>query len=135
MREKAKILLVDDQPDFLEPIAFLLKSNGYEVLLANNGAAALEIITTNKPQIVCMDIVMPEMDGLETLAKIREMDKDLPVIMLTGHPDEENQAKARSLGITEFFPKRGNVWQLPTIIEKTLKKPKSSPSDQSNKEK
>lgn len=129
MKKNIKILLVDDQPDFLEPIAFLLRSSGYEVLLANSGRAAIEIVKNNSPDIVFLDIVMPEADGLETLASIREINKDLPVVMLTGHPDDENRAKAKQLGVSGFFPKRGNVWQLPTIIESTLKNVKKTAAD------
>lgn len=126
MKEKKllHVLLVDDQPDFLEPISFLLKSNGYDVSLASNGKQAIDIIRLNTPDIVFLDIQMPEMNGIEALENIRKISKDLPVVMLTGHPDEENQAEAKRLGVSGFFTKRGNVWQLPSIIETILKERK-----------
>ncbi|MFH1045668.1 MAG: response regulator [Candidatus Omnitrophota bacterium] len=122
--KKAKVLLVDDQPDFLEPISFLLRSEGYEVLLANGGIEAIEMIKSDNPDIVFLDIVMPEVDGLETLSRIRSFNKLLPVVILTAEANEENRLQAQKLGVAGFFPKRGNVWQLPGIIVNILKDPK-----------
>jgi DNA-binding response OmpR family regulator len=121
MAKKIKILLVDDQPDFLEPISFVLQAKGYDVLQANNGKLALETIKSDKPHIVFLDVKMPQMNGLETLQEIRKFNKEIPVVMLTGLPDEESLVEARQLGISGFFPKRGDLEQLGNIIETILR--------------
>ncbi|MFH1046521.1 MAG: response regulator [Candidatus Omnitrophota bacterium] len=118
---KIKILLVDDQPDFLEPISFVLVAKGYEVLVANNGKQALELIKSEQPHIVFLDKQMPIMGGVETLRHLREFDKEMPVVMLTGFPDQESLSEARQLGISGFFPKRGDLQQLGNIIETILR--------------
>lgn len=121
MIKQLKILLCDDQPDFLEPISFVLKAKGYDVIVANNGEEALEKIESENPHIVFLDHKMPHLSGLETLQRIREFDKELPVVMLTGHPDQESLSEARQLGISGFFPKRGDLEQLGNIIETILR--------------
>lgn len=121
MASQIKILLVDDQPDFLEPISFVLKAKGYEILQANNGEEAIKTIKSGQPHIVFLDVKMPIMGGVETLRRIREFDKEIPVVMLTGLPDEESLSEARQLGISGFFPKRGDLEQLGNIIETILR--------------
>lgn len=130
MDEKNKILLVDDEPDFLVPIAFWLNSKGYEVAVASSGEKALEMIKKDKkPNVVFLDINMPGMDGLETLRRIRKIDKDLSVIMVTAYADEEKFSQAKKLNTSGFFPKGGSLEELQKTIEVTLrthKKLKSS---------
>ena len=78
-----KILLVDDEPAFVRLVEQLLTQKGYEVLQAGNGQEALRLLFTHKPDLVLLDVVMPKMDGWQTLNRIRDV-TDIPVIMLTG---------------------------------------------------
>ena len=82
---KIKILLAEDEEELRLAVATELKNNGFEVIEAKNGLEALEAAQTQKPDLVLLDIVMPEMDGMTVLKKIRENDeiKDLSIIMLT----------------------------------------------------
>lgn len=122
MDEKTKILLVDDEPDFLVPIAFWLNSKGYEVVVASSGEKALDMLKKEKkPSIVFLDINMPGMDGLETLKRIRKMDKNLAVIMVTAFADEEKFSQAKQLNTSGFFPKGGSLEELQRTIEVTLR--------------
>lgn len=121
MEEKIKILLVDDEPDFLVPIAFWLNSKGYEVAVASSGEKALDMLKEKKPNIIFLDINMPGMDGLETLRRIRKSDKDLSVIMVTAYADEEKFSQAKKLNTSGFFPKGGSLEELQKTIEVTLR--------------
>jgi CheY-like chemotaxis protein len=122
MEEKVKILLVDDEPDFLVPIAFWLNSKGYEVVVASSGEKALDMLKKEKkPHLVFLDINMPGMDGLETLKRIRKIDRDLSVIMVTAYADEEKFSQAKKLNTSGFFPKGGSLEELQKTIEVTLR--------------
>lgn len=118
----ARVLVVDDEKDFIEPIVFWLESKGYEVATASNGKQALQSIRDDKPDIVFLDIQMPEMDGLETLKRIRSAHKKLPVVIITAaHQDTRHFAEAKKLGIAGFFPKQSELNKLIQIIETTLR--------------
>ena len=125
MEQKIRVLLVDDEPDFLEPISFWLHSKGYYVLIASNGKKAIEIIKEKNPHIVFMDIKMPEMDGIEALKRIREFNQVLPVVMFTAFPDMGKFLirfpQAKDLKISGFFPKEGSLQEFESKIEVTLR--------------
>ena len=70
----SKILLVDDEPDILEFMSYTLQKEGYEVLTALNWIEAIEVAKRESPQLIILDIMMPEMDGIETCREIRQID-------------------------------------------------------------
>ncbi|HUV55734.1 MAG TPA: response regulator transcription factor, partial [Dehalococcoidales bacterium] len=78
-----KILIVDDEPAFVRLVEQVLTHKGYEALQAGSGQEALRLLFNHKPDLVLLDVVMPKMDGWQTLNRIREL-SDMPVIMLTG---------------------------------------------------
>jgi len=82
---KQKILVADDEEDFLKMMSIRLKSRGYEYDLARNGVEVLEYCKKEKPDLIVLDVMMPKMDGLKALRKLKEDDnlKDIPVIILT----------------------------------------------------
>ena len=86
---KIKILLVDDEPDFIKLIGTRIQSWGYDLIKATNGKEAITKIRDQSPDLVILDYVMPEMDGISVLQKIREHDRKIAVIMLTAHPDAD----------------------------------------------
>ena len=100
-----RILLVDDEDGFRRPMEFWLKAKGYQVVGVNNGADALTQIERERPMIVYLDMKMPGMNGIETLAKIRENDKILPVIMITAYGTPNDMKAAEALGVSGFFMK------------------------------
>ena len=100
-----RILLVDDEDGFRRPMEFWLKAKGYQVVGVNNGADALTQIERERPMIVYLDMKMPGMNGIETLAKIRENDKTLPVIMITAYGTPNDMKAAEALGVSGFFMK------------------------------
>jgi DNA-binding response OmpR family regulator len=122
MDKQIIVLLVDDETDFTEPIAFWLKSRGYGVATAVNGKEAVERVKSDSPDIVFMDINMPIMDGLEALKEIREFNKMLPIIMVTAaYGSEEKITRAKNLGVSGFFAKNYTFDQLVTMIQMTLR--------------
>ncbi|MBU0715797.1 MAG: response regulator [Verrucomicrobia bacterium] len=100
-----RILLVDDEDGFRRPMEFWLKAKGYQVTGVNNGADALAQIERERPTIIYLDMKMPGMNGIETLAKIREKDKTLPVIMITAYGTPKDMKAAEDLGVSGFFQK------------------------------
>lgn len=78
-----KVLVVDDEPDTLELVKLVLESGGFEVILANNGMEALVQIEKTKPDIVLLDIMMPDMDGWDVFRKIKERNSEIPIAILT----------------------------------------------------
>ena len=122
MSEQKKILLVDDEDCFIQPIEYWLKSKGYDVRVASNGQAAIDMVKDSRPDIMFLDLKMPIMDGIETLRNIRMFDKDLPVIIITvEYANEEKFSEARELGSSGFFPKKGSFEELESMISVTLR--------------
>lgn len=103
----SRILIVDDMPNSREALAKLLQNRGYETDVAGNGAEGLVRLKRNKPDLIVLDQMMPEVDGLTFLAGIRRFPKykDLPVIMLTGLTDRSCHLKAQTLGVKECLTK------------------------------
>jgi len=131
MARKIKVLLVDDDSEFTQPVAFWLQSKGYEVESAPEGKSAIDRIKMNKPDIVFLDLRMPVMDGIETLRHIRKIDKWLPVIVITMAYAEKNKfAEAERLGISGFFPKKKSFEELGRMIEVTLRTHKNLAKDE-----
>ncbi len=91
-----KILVVDDEVDITDTLKILLERRGFEVVTANSGKEALEKVKEEKPDVVLLDVMMPDMSGWDVCKKIKEDDatKDIPVIMLTILFGEEEKKKS-----------------------------------------
>lgn len=116
-----RILLVDDEDGFRRPMEFWLKAKGYQVTGVNSGAAALSAIERERPTIVYLDMKMPGMNGIEALAKIREDDKTLPVIMITAYGTQNDMKAAEALGVSGFFRKDEDFARAAELIVIALK--------------
>lgn len=102
-----RILIVDDMLASREALARILQQRGYETVPAMNGAEALALLKKNKIDLILLDQMMPEVDGLTFLAGIRRFPKwkKLPVIMFTGVKDRSCSTRAQGLDVKEFFVK------------------------------
>jgi DNA-binding NtrC family response regulator len=100
-----KILVVDDEREVRLVIQEFLAGKGYEVRVAGNGLEALAALETYTPDVVLLDMAMPEMDGLETLKRISGLYPTLPVIMVTVNADIETTSKVLQLGAADYVPK------------------------------
>jgi DNA-binding response OmpR family regulator len=106
-KEKIKkaVLVVDDDPKSLKLLAIKLTQEGYRVITAQSGEDALEVIKLEKPGLVLLDIMMPEMDGSETLKRIKALEQDTPVAMVTAVWDEHEAKRAFDTGAYEYITK------------------------------
>jgi DNA-binding response OmpR family regulator len=100
-----KILVVDDDQEVRMATRDFLTSKGHEVTLAEDGVQALKLLATVKPDVVLLDVAMPEMDGMETLRRIVAGYPNLPVIMVTANADIEITSKVLQLGAADYVPK------------------------------
>jgi CheY-like chemotaxis protein len=122
MTEPVRILMVDDEQDFLDTVGFWLTSKGHRVTAVTSGPKAVELLQQDRHDVVFLDVVMPECDGIETLRRIRAFDKQIPVIMVTTHVTDENKfAGAKALGISGLFLKGSSLEQLGKILEVSLR--------------
>ena len=103
----SRIMIVDDMTISRNAIARLLQQEGFETVVAANGAEALAKLKANKPDLIILDHMMPEVDGLTFLSNIRRFPKyrDVPVIMLTGMKDKKAHSQAQTLGVKDYFVK------------------------------
>lgn len=99
------ILIVDDEPGILSSVSKILEDEGYQVMTARGGTEALKMIAAEPPDLVLLDIWMPEMDGLETLKKVREQAPKFQVMMMSGHGSIETAVKAIKLGAYDYIEK------------------------------
>ncbi|MDP2753669.1 MAG: response regulator [Nitrospirota bacterium] len=100
-----KILVVDDEERIRKSLSGLLQDNGYEVITAGSGPECLQIMSSQEFDLVILDIVMPEMSGIEVLQWIKEKYKDTEVIIITGYADKEKAVAAFRLGAYDFIEK------------------------------
>ncbi len=108
MADKAlKILLVDDEPDILEFLSYNLKKEGYEVSAAANGRQGIEIARMIDPDLIILDIMMPEMDGIETCRLLREIPqfKNTMIVFLTARNEDYSQLAGFGVGADDYITK------------------------------
>jgi len=119
---KVSILIIDDEVELCQNLSEMLKEGeeGYGVSIANSGKKGLAKIKEEVPDLVLLDIKMPEMDGIETLEKIKAIDKDILVIMLTAYQTVETAVKAMKLGAYDYISKPFNYEELKIIIKRAL---------------
>lgn len=101
----ARILVVDDEQDVCDMLEKFLTIKGYEVYTALSGEDALAMVKKEKPHIVLLDIIMPKMDGIECLERIKEIDKEIGVIMITAIKQDDVGKKAMELGAYDYITK------------------------------
>jgi two-component system phosphate regulon response regulator PhoB len=121
---KSKILVVDDEPDALELIEVNLKGAGFEVLSAANGRQALEKARATLPALILLDVMLPEMDGLEVCKSLRRDPKTagIPVIMLTARAAEIDRVVGLELGADDYITKPFSPRELVLRVNNLLKR-------------
>jgi diguanylate cyclase (GGDEF)-like protein len=105
MQSPHRILVVDDEEKIRKSLSGLLQDNGYDVVTAGSGSECLQIMSSRNFNLVILDIIMPEISGIEALQRIKEKYKDTEVIMITGYADKEKAIATFRLGAYDFIEK------------------------------
>lgn len=132
--DKLRILLVDDEDDFRHLIAAKIKDWGHICMEASRGKEALKVLKNNDADVVVLDYIMPEMDGLTVLRNIKKIGKDIEVIMFTAYPDKRSISGTDRMGVCAYVPKfsvysdtAGALRAAIEIARKRIKKAKGGP--------
>jgi DNA-binding NtrC family response regulator len=118
MKKAFHILIVDDEADMRDSLRELLNREGYQVSEAANGLLALQKIRENSIDLIISDILMPEMDGLTLLKKVKETDSDAAVILITGYSSIQGAIEAIKFGAEDYFTKPFNVIEIKKTVER-----------------
>ena len=116
-----KILVVDDEPKIVTMVKSYLTKEGYEVLESYNGHDALKLFHQEKPDLIVLDWMMPEMDGIEVLQEIRK-ESQIPIIMLTAKTEEIDKLISFELGVDDYLVKPFSLRELAVRIKGILKR-------------
>jgi DNA-binding response OmpR family regulator len=119
---KPKILLVDDEPDALEVLAFKLKEAGYLILTAKDGSEAITLARNERPAVIVLDLMLPEVDGLEVCKILRRDARTaaIPILMLTARAAEMDRVLGLELGADDYVTKPFSPRELVLRIKKLL---------------
>lgn len=115
-KTKKTILAVDDDPQNLELLAAKLSESGYRLIIAQSGREAIKTISMEKPDLVLLDIIMPEMNGFETLKRIKAIDPNILVAMVTSVWDDEEGKRCLEAGAFEYVTKPIDFNHLKDVI-------------------
>jgi DNA-binding NtrC family response regulator len=119
--EKIKILLVDDEEEFVTSLAERIKMRKLGSDIALNGEEALQIVSDQVPDVMVLDLKMPGIDGMEVLRRVKKAYPDVQVIILTGHGSEKDEKDARRLGAFDYLQKPVDIDKLVQYIKRAYK--------------
>jgi two-component system response regulator AtoC len=122
MADRFRVLVIDDDPGVRDYMEALVSRQGYEVTAAADGEEALKNLETTLPDLITLDVVLPGMDGLQTLEKLKQRLPDVPVVMLSGHGQARNIVEAMRRGASDFLRKPFEVEELELAFQKALEK-------------
>lgn len=119
----AKVLVIDDEEGIRDLLDTLLTRKGYTVVLAEGGRKGVELFRRERPDVIVLDLKMPEMDGLTVVKHLRNANHTLPVIILTGAGSPELERQLYAMGVTEFVEKEFSLHRLGDALKRVLKTP------------
>jgi DNA-binding response OmpR family regulator len=114
---KKKVLIVDDEPNIIVPLQFLMEQNGYDVIVAPTGEAAMEAIAANRPDLILLDIMLPGIDGYQVCQSIRTKSEwqDIKIIFISAMGREVDVAKGLALAADAYITK---PFAIADVVEK-----------------
>ena len=120
--KKLRVLLVDDEQEFVETLADRLKMRDLETSTAHNGQEALSAVKEEEPDVIVLDLKMPGIHGIEVLKRVKEAYPNVEVIILTGHGSEMDEQAARGLGAFDYLRKPANLDTLVSRIKNAFQR-------------
>jgi CheY-like chemotaxis protein len=114
------VLLTDDNEDMVELVQLVLKNSGYRLITASDGTEAVEACLRQKPDLVLMDLNMPNMDGFEATKTLRQKGFANPIVVLTASESEQDRARARAAGCNEYILKTLEMADVEHMIDRYL---------------
>jgi DNA-binding NtrC family response regulator len=117
-----KVLLVDDETDFVETLVKRLRKRKLDVRAASSGQQALDMLSESPSDVVVLDVKMPDMDGIETLRRIKKIAPGVEVVMLTGHANVEVAMQGMELGAFDYLMKPIDIDDLLYKLQDAFKK-------------
>jgi|SRR5688572_22416126 CheY-like chemotaxis protein len=121
----AKILVIDDERSIRQLLDAFLRRKGYDVVLAENGQRGMELFRQEQPDVIVLDLNMPEMDGLTVLQRIRSLSLHQRLIMFSGAWTPEKEQQVRALGVTELVRKELSLERLEDALKRLVTTPTS----------
>ena len=117
-----RILVVEDERNIVELVQLYLTNEGYEVLAAHDGREAIRLVRSEKPDLVVLDLMLPELDGFEVCRRLRQVGNDLPIIMLTARDDDVDKIVGLELGADDYVTKPFNPRELVARVRAVLRR-------------
>ena len=129
-----RILLIEDDPSIVAGLELNLSLEGYEVLTAADGESGYRLAVEKEPDLVVLDIMLPGVNGLEVLRRLRQVDADVPVLLLTARSEEADKVLGLTLGADDYISKPFNLGELRARINASLRRQRLRASGQSVRE-
>lgn len=120
--KKPRILLIDDEKEFVTTLAERLELRGYDVEVSESGEGGIQFLKTSGFDAAILDLMMPGLNGIDTLVQIKKIEPDLPVILLTGHGSTKEGMKGMRMGAFDFLMKPLDINELLSKIKLALEK-------------
>lgn len=129
--DNQRILVVDDEPNIVHLARLYLERDGYQVIVVGDGQKALESISSSKPDLVVLDVMLPSVDGFEVCRRLRAQNNTVPIIMVTARDDDIDKILGLELGADDYLTKPFNPRELVARVKAVLRR--GSPADSQNK--
>jgi DNA-binding response OmpR family regulator len=127
-----RILVVDDEPLYVHLLQVNLKAEGYEVITGSNGEEALEKVSSQSPDLVILDVMMPKLDGITTCERIRQF-SNVPIIMLTARGEEQDRVRGLNAGADDYVVKPFSATELVARVRAVLRRAQNQDQETQNR--
>ena len=123
-----KILVVEDEPNQVELIEFNLNSEGYEVIVAQDGEEALDLAEEENPDLILLDWMLPKVSGIEVCRQLRrsKMTREIPIVMLTARSEESDKIRGLDIGADDYITKPYSIKELLARVRAAMRRPATS---------
>lgn len=127
--QEARLVVVDDEPSIRELLSASLRFSGFEVITASNGTEAIEVIVDSQPDLIIMDVMMPDIDGFTVTSRIRQEGIDAPVLFLTARDDTQDKVMGLTVGGDDYVTKPFNLEEVVARIRAILRRTREEVED------